>query len=735
MSRARTMTTLCVAALWLAACGPVEEAAPGDAATTTATAAPTTTTTTTLPAPEPPRYHLEPGSLIRSTATQELTLTMEARGVFVAQFGADGIEIGISLEGAHRVLVLPSDEPGVHQLVPRYQPSNGSLAFVQGGTTVTEDLDDADLDEFSSVLASSVVNTRGEPVSARNGAPGWTSALSAPSDSLVVIGPPLPDVPVDIGSSWTTELEFPVFGAVEAEMTVVDGEPDAEGLTIEYRYRVDDLPLAIDLAAAATLAGEGLPGALDGFADGAFGDTRAELTEFAIDGTAVFDPELGMTLTHTSHSEVKLELSTTIEGFPGALTMSVSGDETVTHDDLTEANVRFRSAILGQYKTNPFTASETALASLFWWEILDDSYDDVRDATDHLQDLFEWLNWVTVDGGDGPVLVFAGTNPSGARGLPDIATLVATLVSSAEPTSVDVGGVEATAVTVDGRRWLLWATAEHTFIAIGDDDAASAAMALLAASQSPSYRWQPGDCLDFETVDDLPYGPYGSGGVIHCNASHQFEVIHADTLPGGPDAAYPDDIHERSFSTCGEAFVDLFGATPRESSGGIITMRPDEQEWELGERYVTCVAMLWDHEGIAETDTWLSRESAVNDLAFAVGDCDLNGIPIACSEPHDSEIIGAGTYDAAPDAPYPDLVELAEVIGAACDDIAADFEPTAGSGETVEVGVWSDMALTWTTGDRHYLCTAFAEDDEGFPIEVTGTFEGSWEASGERSDV
>lgn len=113
---------------------------------------------------------------------------------------------------------------------------------------------------------------------------------------------------------------------------------------------------------------------------------------------------------------------------------------------------------------------------------------------------------------------------------------------------------------------------------------------------------------------------------------------------------------------------------------------------------------------------------------FSVDREQIDAVPVVdCAEPHEYEAFAVFDHTAGDGEPYPGNRELVDYADGEC---RAPFEEFVG----IDYGssIWlitslTPSAETWADGDREIVCTLTQEDDDGEPIEVTGSAEGSAE--------
>jgi hypothetical protein len=338
---------------------------------------------------------------------------------------------------------------------------------------------------------------------------------------------------------------------------------------------------------------------------------------------------------------------------------------------------------------------------------------------------------VVVGEGD-EVVAVAVTMGGEFRGAPYVAEEVSAFLSGSRPTEVSVGDHTAFRVGIGDEEWLMYNNEAYLFITIGPRSASRRVMRDLAQTSVP-YLWQPGDCLDFADEYDsaTPYAPFGEHGLRHCGVTHTHEVIHSEVLPEGPDARFPADLSDRSRITCARAFRDFTGRSELETTLLMTRYLPDRDEWAKGSRYLACIVGVAGPDGEVAVEGRIDGRDPALVFTLEVGTCLFGLFPVECDQRHDSEIIAAFDLPDGPDAPLPDVDDLRERLGDRCDEELAAFALGEGPGE-IEVFELTDVFGSWELGLRRVYCRAAAFGDDGFRLDITGTFGSGWEEAEEQ---
>lgn len=654
---------------------------------------------------------------------------------------ADSIEdvsfaVTTQLLGEQETLFLPTGEEDSLEAVFDMQLDEGTITSKEELREVTETLTDDDLATMGT-SAPVVLTENGEASAAAGGAPAPFRADEDPRLVMESFGPPFPDYEVDVGDTWPFESAEPTVGTFAGTATIVDEIEigDDYAFVIEFSAGYTDLPATIPLEEMQTAFDASL---LDVFTADPDVEIAVELLATTVEGTLTFIPSSGIPaeLEVRTHDEVAVT-ATEAEGTATA-NLTVDSTSKYTHEQTDEA-ARFEiSMILDQFEADPFVLADQALAPFgqYLWddpdpEVLDSAFEVLGTTPEEVAPGFSLIR-LSEDGTEW-VDVVVLTNDGDYRGFPGLANELIYFWTERDGKSVTVNGTTAYRTTVDGREWLVWNNDTHTFIAIGPRSLAQDIMSLAIDAQYP-YLWQQGDCLAFRDPDALPYSPFGELGLIHCGRSHEYEVLYSELLPEGPDDPYPDDIADRLRRGCGARFHDHVGAYPLESAFEVVTYLPDVDEWERGSRYTACVIYLEDADGKVPVFTRFDGAGSVNLLDIDVSTCLLTSFPVPCSDPHTFEVLSIETYDAPPDAEYPDIGLLYDEVAEVCDAELEAFGASEGEFDLVAFAL-TDMPLGWDSGVRDFLCAAYAIDEDDYPVDIVGELTGTWEAAPTQVDT
>ncbi len=537
-------------------------------------------------------------------------------------------------------------------------------------------------------------------------------------------------------STTRTECSAPVTIDVE----IVDEVEVADGVfhfVIEFGGSPDDLSSILELEDALGLtAGLGRGQRLaDLLPSGVSGS--AVVTSALLEGRAVFDPELGVASEFQSSVTMGMELILDSGEQTATLAVETHVARSGVLGEVEEATPFQVESVLNRFEVDPSDLASAVFDRLVGFDVgraTDDEAGSVMAPLfDVRQDLFAGADIVRVDAEDGASVIAASVTTGGNfRGAPFVAEEVAAFLSGSRPDTVSIGDRTAFRATIADEQWLLYNNETHLLITIGPDDAARRVMTALAESFD-LYLWQPGDCLDFSDDFDseTPYAPFGLHGLRHCSLDHTYEVIHSEVLPEGPDARYPAGLNERSDATCGRAFYEFTGTTELESALALIRYRPDEDEWDKGSRYFACVVSVGTGDSLTRIEGRIDGRDPELAFELEVGTCLLSLVPAECDDLHNGEIIAAFELEAGADAPRPDEEEARNAMREQCETALSEFELGEGPG-TVQVFEITDVFTAWEVGARSYYCMAVAFGDDGFRLDITGTFAGGWEEAEER---
>jgi hypothetical protein len=330
--RARIVTAI-VAALTVSACG-AEAGAPPEGARIA-------------------RYAYQPGDSLAYDVEQGMSMTME---------GSGEPSLGAILDAAmdmSAVAMISYDfaegpEPDIVELTITTTLLDGGATMTQMGYTEAIPLGQyADtmtttmvlLLDAQGKLLSAEIDGQPLPTDLLNGLEGFGAMTTSQPQH---IGPELPDGPIGVGSTWTTDQTVGAFGFAmrqRGEHAVVAEEFVDGRTTWKIESIVTTAPTEVDLVAMLREMMESGLGAEGGDADDAalslslFESLGVEmdmrLDESRTDTTVWFDPEAGIVVRSIMASEMSLDMA--MRGIPDAGDMEISMDMTMTQSmDLAE---------------------------------------------------------------------------------------------------------------------------------------------------------------------------------------------------------------------------------------------------------------------------------------------------------------------------------------------------------------------------------------------------------------
>lgn len=304
-----------------------------------------------------------------------------------------------------------------------------------------------------------------------------------------------------------------------------------------------------------------------------------------------------------------------------------------------------------------------------------------------------------------------------------------------EVEEIEVADVNVVRIFVGEVWWYFWASNTHLYATIGSEGGAENALASTIAGAPEPYLWQAGDCLWFGTGEDtqMPYAPYGDAYLVACSDPHTHEVIHSSSGDYGPGDEHPGEaLSQEVGRSCGQAFRDYTGTDWADSKISAIRYLPDPNEWAEGDRYSACVAERSDQNGGAtRIDGTLEGLGPDSLISRSIGDCHagtLNTDPVDCQLTHTAQFIGFLEDPTEPDTSYPSFSEIFERESEACDELIEEFAPISErNGARISARIVPPSVVEWEDNVRTFRCFAIAIDNDGEPVEISGSFAGDWE--------
>lgn len=104
-----------------------------------------------------------------------------------------------------------------------------------------------------------------------------------------------------------------------------------------------------------------------------------------------------------------------------------------------------------------------------------------------------------------------------------------------------------------------------------------------------------GDCFDHPDLAGIISGGAQSDvgvSLVPCDQDHDMQIVAQDVVRAGRVDPYPSDIDDRVGALCLTGFESYVGTAYAnvESTFGVITVAPDEAQWDSGERGFVCAA-------------------------------------------------------------------------------------------------------------------------------------------------
>jgi hypothetical protein len=645
----------------------------------------------------------------------------------------------VAVDGRQRILALST--VGGLEIIEDFTATAGSITVGSSGDIETMEIPRGELRDVIVVAPPLLVDdTLALDDRVPAGTPGAFTRHVDPLFVAGVLGPPLSGGEIDVGDSWSVEASDAFLGQVTIEVRVTDQVTMADGglaFVLEYEGATSGTATELALDAAFDVATSFASSPEIGRLVASAGARTAVVRTAGLTGQVVFDPSRGAVVSLDSAVRVVLDFVSADDPGPADFTIETGVSRSFVLEGISPATPFEVMSVLDRFEVSPVALAEAPFDQLTSYEIsvapADRAELIVSLLTDRRPDLPAGTAVRTVSA-DGSAEITAVTVAlSGEfRGAPFVAEEVAAILSSSVPRAVSVAGRGAFLVTIDDEDWRLYNDEVYRYIVIGSGVLAGQVLADLVGRPVP-YLWQAGDCLDFEDGFDsaAPYAPFGVHGLRHCAADHVYEVIHSEVLAEGASARLPSDLSERSRSACARSFVDFTGATELETAVSLIRYLPDPAEWAKGARYLACVVFVAGPDGPRTVDQRIDGDDAALAFALDVGTCLSDLVAVACTEPHDREIIGLFDLPDGPEAPPPAATELSGTMIDRCAEAFADFELGTGPGD-VRVFDVTDMFTFWEFGVRRFYCVAGAFEPFGGALEITGTFGERWREAAER---
>ncbi len=713
---------------------------------TTSTAAATTTTTTLPPGLQPQQlaYGFGADELAKYDYTQTVTIDIPAGEGFGGLFRSSS-SYSITAAGEMWQLTLPGSDGDTYEIVGDLRPDEATLDSVVAGLDLSDEYTEDDLAELVYLFVPVVVDVLGQPAEGTGGAPGYLRTAANPFDVLLVPGPPLTEETVDVGDTWTYTVDHPVLGPIEYRSDVVAEEEMDEGyaFSIDYVVEMGGFPLELTITEAAEIAGstssqQSLNASL--LLGGSTLDLAVSIDDLQVSGTYLFDPAAGRVVESEATLMLVETINSQVEGFEGSVSVNTSATYSLLLSEAAAARDVERGNVLAAFKTDPYDLAYEQFNALWefgLWEPDEDHVEALFDLIGYSGDVVAGVGYAEASLFNGESALVAVITTGGQfRGAPFLAQDLAAYWAGYNPAPVTVGDQTAYRFSTAGREWLMWGDRAYLFLVSGPRAISQEVMEAFVARPEP-YLWQTGDCVSFEDdyLDEKPWAPYGIYGLRHCLDEHTYEVIYTEAVTSEPGDPYPDEsLLERAYTTCGEVFYDYIGAFDLDTVISLSIYLPDEDEWAQGSRYLACLANEAGNGGEVSVEDRLGGAGPSNPVQIEAGDCLVDDFPVACNTAHNGEVVGGGEYDAAADDPMPDWDELGENLEDVCQEAFDDYGIVDGDFE-VDFFWLSDMYSSWDLGARSYYCAARAYDEDGWPVDVVGSFADDWEEAPEQIET
>ncbi len=768
------MTRRSLPLVLVAALGVIAAACTGGGATTTAPDEPASTatssvapeaSTTTAARPAGPPWSLTPGLEAGTSAAYDIETTY--RQSTTADLEPE--DLTIQLTGRRRVAAFDDGGGLVWEVLA--DPGEIVVTGTQGDEQRDIDgrgrsgLDDATLDSRVLDLPVTIrLDAAGNPAGGVTPIPGGATdplGIAVALDALVA--PPPPPGLVDVGDGWDVAATLPWLGGAALEVAgtaevagtetlaggpVVDVDVDLQLTAPELRFadlaaelaRLDPTSrriAGIDRAVDALLAADIAAGAAAGTVAVASG---------SITGRYRVDPARGVPVESDVEARLVIDLALVDDDGPFGGSYVVEARTTAALTEVESGAPRLA------------VDADAAASGSLPPEVAGYVYDELDPG--NIEQLLNRLGLLL----DDPLLGLAGAHliaeddgppvdvltfyPAGfSRGDPSLLETVAAVVTGefeapvGEP--VEVGGLPGLTFEDDETgTWVVAITNTRLLVAVGEGDVPAEVLAGVVAWNSGEYRWEAGDCHDFDEGErfDPPFSPFGTETLVPCYRPHSAEVITAVTVDEGPDAAFPDDLDARSELLCGQAFLDHVGTPAADSRLTSISYLPDEAEWEEGDRYLACIVAAVDDTGaVAASPGSLAGRGEEFVVIREPGTCfdgSLAALPTDCAGPHVAETIGSIAFDEAADAPYPGDDEFLTRATTMCQELLEEYaDQLTRGGAELEADVVGGGRFEWERGERTFDCVATARNANGDAARVTGGFDGPWQPLGSADDA
>ncbi|MEZ5176332.1 MAG: septum formation family protein [Acidimicrobiia bacterium] len=421
---------------------------------------------------------------------------------------------------------------------------------------------------------------------------------------------------------------------------------------------------------------------------------------------------------------------------PPAVTTSLPPDETPTNpDDGTT--------------TDPIAPPEVGDPDVVAFDaiILLRGYEQVFEPTGidaGLLDLIEaWLPLELTDGiavtsftdTDGERIAVVSIIPlSGLRGFPFLAGLFALWADEDTPdpeSATAIVEVEA----ASGGVFYLWSEGDGLLITTATSDtAAREYLEARAELDAPNQVWETGHCIylpqdQLDVYGNAPWAPFPQDIVVPCNGPHNGEVLHSEYLGTDLQAYDIDQItYQRSYA-CDRAYTETFGGAQADLRVSLVGYMPDADEWERGDRYIACLAII---PGPNDTERLVTGPfSGLTDLAWSIqpGACATDPrVVVRCDAAHGYQYLGSVEF-AGDGYPVGDDTQFDE----ACADLGEALVPSGDPSVEVLATGFGMGPFQFELGNRTVTCWAIAVSGDTH-LDVTGSFLDAWSVVSDDAD-
>jgi hypothetical protein len=206
--------------------------------------------------------------------------------------------------------------------------------------------------------------------------------------------------------------------------------------------------------------------------------------------------------------------------------------------------------------------------------------------------------------------------------------------------------------------------------------------------------------------------------VVPCDSEHFIEITGTVELTGMPEeypspAGWTSIIGERCQQLAETAYGAKLDPEGRFTAGGL---KPVEAGWQQGQRQLWCgIQANWVDQPVESGASLVDQPTRFTGAAkgqpqywvYKAGDC-LGGIsknPVACTQPHEIEVVGEITLNDRPTVPSVDDTKAwTGLAGSACDKQVRTY-----LGGKAPKAPWegSFVAITpesWAAGKRNVTC-------------------------------